>query len=350
MRRVDIEEFLNLLEGGTRAFDVRTPAEFESGHLLGAENLPLFSNEERVVVGTLYKQQGRHKAILEGLDIIGPKMRELVETVERLAGPPGEEVLVHCWRGGMRSSSVAWLLELYGYQVTTLEGGYKAFRTWVIAELDEPPEVLVVGGPTGSGKTEILWELEKLGESVIDLEGLANHRGSAFGGLLLSEQPTQEHFQNRLAMEINAAKSQKGPVWVEDESRRIGFCHLPNRLRDTMKSALVFWVDVPIEMRVERLVEVYGEASPEGLRDAFERIQKRLGGLRTKQAQRALDSGDLHEAARLALQYYDKAYERGVSRRDPETVRSVSAQGDPASIARRLVEYRKESNLQERHA
>jgi tRNA 2-selenouridine synthase len=338
MRSVDIEEFLGLIEADRSVFDVRTPAEFEKGHLLGAKNLPLFTDEERAVVGTLYKKEGRHRAILEGLDFVGPRMRQMVEAVERMAGPPGEEVLVHCWRGGMRSSSFAWLLELYGYRVTTLEGGYKAFRRWVIAELDEPPPLRVIGGPTGVGKTEILWALEQMGEPVIDLEGLANHRGSAFGGLLLSEQPTQQHFQNRLAMAYRAVKPRGEPVWIEDESRLIGSCHLPNALVDALGSAPIYFLEAPIEERLGRLVDVYGEAPPRLLRESFEKIKKRLGGLHTKEAKQAVDAGDLAEAARHALRYYDKAYDRALSKRDDGTVCRVEVQGDPATIARRLVE------------
>lgn len=349
MRRVEIEEFLELVEGGKMGFDVRTPAEFEKGHLPGVKNLPLFTDEERVVVGTLYKQEGRREALLEGLGFVGPRMREMVEAVEGIVGPPeeGKEVLVHCWRGGMRSSSTAWLLELYGYEVVLLEGGYKSFRRYVLEEIDSPPPMRVIGGPTGVGKTEILHELRQMGEPVIDLEGLANHRGSAFGAHLLPAQPAQQHFENLLGMEIRKVRRAGRAVWVEDESRMIGMRHLPKPVMMAIKEGEVFLVEASVEERVERLVEVYGDASREDLRESFERIEKSLGGVRTKEAKEALEKGDLAGAARLALEYYDKAYGKGISRRDPETIHSVDLKGKSAEIARCLVELGRKFDIQE---
>lgn len=337
MKSVDIKEFLELIQSGLAVFDVRTPAEFADGRLPSAQNLPLFTDEERAVVGTLYKREGRHRAILEGLDFIGPRMREIVETVEGVVGPPEAKVLVHCWRGGMRSASVAWLLELYGFQVITLEGGYKAFRRWVMAELDSPPPLLVLGGYTGSGKTEILESLESLGEPVIDLEGLAGHRGSAFGGVLLPEQPTQQEFENRLALQLARVRSADRPVWIEDESRMIGQRNVPKALYDAKASADVLVVEVPIEDRVQRLTEVYGGAPREVLSEGFDRIRKRLGGERARNGKAAIEEGDLAEAARIALQYYDKAYKYDLSRRAPDKVHPIPAKDEPMEIARELI-------------
>ncbi|RAL25136.1 tRNA 2-selenouridine(34) synthase MnmH [Lujinxingia litoralis] len=337
MKHVEIEAFLDGKKRGQIVFDVRTPAEFAKGHIPGAKNLPLFLDEERVVVGTLYKQEGRHRAILEGLDYVGPRMRELIETVQREVGPPGSSVMVHCWRGGMRSASVAWLLEMYGFEVSVLTGGYKSFRRWVVGGLEDPPPMRVVGGATGVGKTEILWELERLGESVLDLEGLANHRGSAFGGLLLEEQPTQEHFENLLGVALARARGMAGPVWIEDESRMIGHRHLSNAVMASIHGSPTYVVAAPEEARLDRLVEVYGEAAREQLVASFERIRKSLGGLRTQQAIEAVQAGDLRRAAALALQYYDKAYARGIGRRAPETVVYLDEEGDPKAVARGLI-------------
>ncbi len=345
MRRVEIEEFLGLLGEGWPGFDVRTPAEFEKGRIPGVRNLPLFSDEERAVVGTLYKQEGRQEAIKQGLEVVGPKMRGLVEVVEEVAGPPGQEgqeVLVHCWRGGMRSGSVGWLLELYGYEVVSLQGGYKAFRRWVLGQLEDPPPLVVLGGATGVGKTEILEALRELGEPVVDLEGLANHRGSAFGGLLLEEQPSQQHFENLLGMALRETRKAGRPVWVEDESRMIGRRQVPNPVRDAMRAAQVFVVEAPLEERLARLVEVYGEAPQEALVEAFRRIRKSLGGLRTQEAQKAVAAGDLRGAAQLALEYYDKAYAYGTSRRAPETVHPVEGAGPAREMARRLIRLSRE--------
>lgn len=339
-KRIDIAGFLELVRAGVPAFDVRTPAEYQSGHIPGVKNLPLFSNEERVVVGTSYKQKGREQALLEGLEFVGPKMRPMVEAVIEACGPPPRQVLVHCWRGGMRSQSVAWLLELYGYETVTLAKGYKGFRQWVLGQLEDPPPLWVIGGPTGAGKTDILDVLKEDGEPVIDLEGLANHRGSAFGSLLLGAQPTQEHFENLLAFELASLRAQGLPVWIEDESRMVGYIQVPNRVYEAIRASQVLFLEVPFQSRVERLVEVYGDASLELLKDSFDRIQTRLGGLKHKEAHEALKRGDLHEAAAIALTYYDRAYAKGLGRRDPELVMRVEVSGDAREMADQIRAFR----------
>lgn len=322
MKRLGLDQFRQASRGKP-LFDVRTPAEFAQAHIPGATNLPLFTDEQRAVVGTSYKQDGRHEAIKIGLDFIGPRMRELVEAVEAVAGPPGQQpVFVHCWRGGMRSGSVAWLLDLYGWEVFALEGGYKAFRRWVLARLEEVPALLVLGGRTGSGKTRVLHALAERGEAVLDLEGLANHRGSSFGALELPPQPSQEQFEALLAVRLD----ELGPaprVWVEDESRMVGTCMVPATLMHAIRESPVVALNVPIEVRVAHLVEVYGDASRDELADAFRRIEKRLGGERTAAALQALADDDLATAARIGLEYYDKTYDYGLSKRPEQNLHWV---------------------------
>lgn len=336
MHNAEIDEFLEGITLGKAVFDVRSPGEFASGHIPGARSLPLFLDDERAIVGTLYKKEGRQAAILEGLDFVGPKMRRFVEAVQAAVGPPPETVQLYCWRGGMRSQSMAWLLGLVGYEVVVLAGGYKSYRRWVLAELARALDFRVLAGPTGVGKTEILKELEKLGEPILDLEGIANHRGSAFGGLLLSEQPTQQQFENQLSWEIARLRAMKRPVWVEDESRMIGRCCLPDGVMKAKNRAPVFVVNATRESRLERLVGIYGRASKEELFQAFEGIKRRLGGLRMARAQAAVEAGDLAAAAELALQYYDKAYATGLRQREPEMVHEVEIQGEPGKVARHL--------------
>lgn len=321
MGKLSVQQFLEVQRSSDAVtFDVRTPAEYEHARIPGAHNLPLFDNDERAVVGTAYKQDGREHAIKLGLDIVGPKMRRLVEQAEELAGPPGARpLLVHCWRGGMRSGALAWLLGFAGWQVDTLDGGYKAFRRWVLERLESPPPLRVLGGRTGSGKTQLLHELRERGEAVVDLEGLANHRGSAFGALQLPEQPSQEQFEALLALALDALPPQV-EVWIEDESRMIGSCKVPDTLMAAMREATVLAVHVAAEQRVENLVETYGDAPPDGLVSSFRRIEKRLGAERTREALEALESGDVATAARIALAYYDKAYDYGLSRREPGRV------------------------------
>lgn len=340
MIRLEIEEFRESVGADGHVFDVRTPAEFEQGHIPGAINLPLFSNDERAAIGTTYKQVGRHQAILDGLDMIGPRMRGLVEAVQERVGAPdaAPPIHVHCWRGGMRSGSVAWLLEMYGFEVRTLVGGYKAFRRWVLATVAEPPPLRVLGGRTGSGKTLVLDELAALGEPVLDLEGLANHRGSAFGALGLGEQPTQEQFEALVAVRL--AELGDSAVWVEDESRMIGRRQVPDPLMAAMRSSVVFALHVGMARRVRNLVEVYGDAAFDELRTCFDMIEKRLGRERKVEAHAALDERDLARAAEIALSYYDKTYDYGLSRRNPERVEGIHGLDDmtPREIAQTLRE------------
>ena len=205
VEKIHIEQFLELAKEYP-VLDVRSPGEYRHAHIPGAYSLPLFSDEERKVVGTTYKQQSREASIKIGLDYFGPKMRKMVEEVELLirSRESGQMVndsrlvLVHCWRGGMRSGAVSWLLDLYGFKVYTLIGGYKKYRNYVLDTFRLPLQFNILGGYTGSGKTELLKTLKEKGESVIDLEDIAKHKGSAFGNIDMPEQPTQEMFENIL--------------------------------------------------------------------------------------------------------------------------------------------------------
>ncbi len=177
--------------------DVRSPGEYAQGHVPGALSFPLFSDAERATVGTIYKQQSRDLALETGLELVGPKLGGFVREARTLA--PQGQVVVHCWRGGQRSGSMAWLLRQGGLDVWTLEGGYKAYRTWVLAELAaQQYSLYIIGGRTGTGKTKILHALRQMGEQVVDLEGLACHKGSAFGFIGELPQPTVEQFENDL--------------------------------------------------------------------------------------------------------------------------------------------------------
>lgn len=326
MRHTTVSSFRALAaRSNVPVFDVRTPAEFDKGCMPEAHNLPLFSNEDRAVVGTLYKDEGRKKAIRVGLDLVGPRMGELVDQVVDVLGQPVPEqpALVHCWRGGMRSQSVAWLLGLYGYDTHTLEGGYKAYRRDVLARISEVPPLIVLSGRTGSGKTAILHHLREIGHPVIDLEGLAEHRGSAFGSLV-EDQPTQQSFENRLADALAVEGSR--PVWIEDEGRMIGRNNVPQPVYKAIRTSPVVVVQVPLEDRVQNLVEDYGETPASELVEAFDRISKRLGRERAQMAIRSVENRDYANAARIALDYYDRAYDHGLSKRDPGTVHRIKVE------------------------
>lgn len=316
--------------------DVRSPKEYTTGKLPGARSLPLFTDEERARVGTLYKQDSPDSALLEGLDIAGGKMRWLVEEARRLA--PDNKVVVHCWRGGQRSGSVAWLLERAGFDVYQLTGGYKAARKHIRTYLAQDNHCLqVLSGPTGSGKTPVLLAMQAQGANVIDMEGLANHKGSSFGAIGEDPQPTSEEFENQLYAAFRAIPEGE-PVWLEDESRLIGHVYLPDEFYDRLAAAPVTLLEQPTDWRVDRLVKLYGSYPREPLAAAFTRLRKKLGGQHLNAALAALENNDLATACRIALVYYDKAYAHYGERRGARVVRTVTATSPHAEeIARQIL-------------
>ncbi len=324
IEKLQIDPFIQLSKQYP-VIDVRSPGEFSHAHIPGAVNLPLFNDEERKVVGTLYKQKSREEAIKAGLDFFGPKMRNVVEFAETITtknagnADPGSRqktILVHCWRGGMRSGAIAWLLDLYGFKVYNLTGGYKNFRTHVLSIFNHSIPIHILGGYTGSGKTEILKELEKQGQSILDLEFIAKHKGSAFGNINMPAQPTQEMFENLLAIDIMALNKEAGIIWVEDESQRIGQVNIPTGFWEQMRTSPVFFLDIPFEERLNHLVEEYGELDKEKMTGAITRIQKRLGGAETKNALSFLEQNDMKPCFRILLKYYDKYYIKALHNRD----------------------------------
>jgi tRNA 2-selenouridine synthase len=290
--------------------DVRSPGEYQHGHIPGAVSFPLFTDEERARVGTAYKQQGPEKALHIGLDIVGPKMTRMLQHAAELA--PDKRVALHCWRGGQRSQSVAWLLRMGGFDVQLLGGGYKNYRHHVLEAFENRSwNLLVIGGRTGTGKTKVLHALGEAGEQIIDLEGLANHKGSAFGSLGQNEQPTVEQFENNLLDALNKLDATK-TIWVENESRSIGRVYLPDAFYHKMKMSPLFNLEIPQEDRINNLVVDYALYPVEDLIASFERISKKLGGLDFKLAVEALESGNMHAATAIALKYYDKTYQHGL--------------------------------------
>jgi tRNA 2-selenouridine synthase len=334
VERIHIEKFLALAKEHP-VIDVRSPGEYNHAHIPGAHSLPLFSDEERKVVGTTYKQQSREKAIKVGLDYFGPKMRKMVEEAEGISKkvlgfeeehsgkqvqiPNSRILLIYCWRGGMRSGAVSWLLDMYGFKVYTLAGGYKSFRNYVLDTFKQSFPFNIIGGYTGSGKTETLKALQEKGAAVIDLEGLANHKGSAFGNIGMPKQPTQEMFENRLGCELIRAKSHgstPGGTWLEDESQRIGLVNIPHELWKTMRRSPVYFLDIPFEERLQHITEEYGQLDRQKLIDAIGRIKEKLGGLNAKTAIQLLEEGNTPESFRILLKYYDKFYFKGLHNRE----------------------------------
>ena len=294
--------------------DVRSPDEYAHAHIPNAFSLPLFTNEERAEIGTTYKQQSREAAIKLGLPFFGNKMPNMIEQVEgwvalyEKTNGNKPTILVHCWRGGMRSAAVAWLLDLYGFKIEQLSGGYKAYRNWVLAQFEKNYSMKVLGGFTGSGKTEILLQLKKSKLPVIDLEGFSNHKGSAFGALGQNQQDSQEQFENNLAETLSNTSAAHLYFWIEDESQRIGTNMLPITFFKNMRNSICYFIDIPFDARLQFIAQAYGKFAVADLIAATLRIQKRLGGLETKTAVNLLVENNIEGAFSILLKYYDKVY------------------------------------------
>jgi tRNA 2-selenouridine synthase len=314
--------------------DVRTPAEFAKGHIRGAINIPLFDDAERVEIGTLYKQKSREEAILAGLDKVGPKMSLFIKQIQPLV--KDNKVFVHCWRGGMRSGAMAWLFGLMGYEVYILKGGYKTYRRFVLDIFEKKYQLAVLGGKTGSGKTVILNELKSNGEQVVDLEKLAHHKGSAFGAIHELPQPTQEQFENDLALTLNDLDEKK-MMWVEDESRGVGRCFIPKSFWIQLRLAPLFMIETNNEQRITQLVKDYSTFSVEQLEAPIRNIEKRLGNEQMNIALQALQERDFENVANMMLRYYDKAYNKCMTKKETNYIATIDyKQGSYESIANDL--------------
>lgn len=317
----------------------------------------MFSDEERAIVGTAYKQESREKAIKHGLDFFAPKMKKMIEEVDGLklkVEGSAKTILVYCWRGGMRSAAVGWLLDVYGFKVYTLIGGYKKFRNRVLDTFKLPFDLKILGGYTGSGKTEMIKELERKGEQVIDLEDIAKHKGSAFGNIGMPNQPTQEMFENILSVRLRTLRYEPNknhksnpqiiikhsPIWVEDESQRIGLINLPNDLWHTLRRSPIYFLDIPFEERLKHIVEEYGTLDKDKMIDAILRIRERLGGLEAKKAIEFLNEDNSIESFRILLKYYDKWYTRGLHNRENinTLLHTVSCDSVTPENAKKLVQ------------
>ena len=240
----------------------------------------------------------------------------MVEFVEQhTKNNSNQKIIIHCWRGGMRSSGVAWLFDLYGFDVYTVVGGYKAFRKWTLGQFEKEYSFHILGGYTGSSKTELLKLLGENKQHVIDLEGLAHHKGSAFGSLGQPPQPSQEMFENKLALALYK-NSNSQPVWIEDESQRIGSINIPNSLWNTMRNSSLYFMEIPFEERLDFILKNYGIFDREKLVNSVMRIQKRFGPLETKTAINFILEGDIKSAFSLLLKYYDKHYIKAMNTRE----------------------------------
>jgi tRNA 2-selenouridine synthase len=324
VQKVNILSFLELAETIPIA-DVRSPSEFSQGHIPGAVNIPLFDDMERMSVGTKYKKEGRLPAILDGLKHTGPSLDSKLLQSLKLAKEG--KLLVHCWRGGMRSEAMAWLFSMGDIDVTVLEEGYKAYRRYILDKLSEKRKMIVLGGMTGSSKSHIIRYLNSAGHQVLDLEKLANHKGSAFGALGQAPQPTTEQFGNFLFKEW--IQSDPGrPVWIEDESRNIGSVFLPDQFYLNMQDTPIIVLVMDIKTRLPRLIEEYAKYPPESLKASVLKISKRLGGDNTRNAIDAVEEGNIARAIEISLYYYDKAYLYGLTKKESKNIIYVQTDTD----------------------
>lgn len=335
--QIALDQLFQLRTEGVVILDVRSASEYRKGHILGAINLPILNDEERANIGTCYAQQGREEATALGFQLVGPRLYGILNEAKELA--PTRKVIVYCWRGGMRSASMAWMLQFAGFQVHILEGGYAAYHNALYNIYSiQNYQINVLGGPTGCGKGAVLNALHNLGEQVIDLEQMAGHRGSVFGALPQG-QPSNEQFYNIVGEAFRLCNN-KRPIWIEGESAMIGHIALPQLLYRAMQQAPFYYYELSKELRLQRIVTEYGGMGTEFLLKAFEIIRKRIGNDRYKVALTALEQGDLHQAADIAMQYYDKAYSKHLPDQWQKPVkRMVMEEDNPTKVARMLQDF-----------
>ena len=293
--------------------DMRSPSEFSLGHIFGAINIPIFSDEERIEVGTLYRQKGIEKAKELGLSIASSKLPEMVTQIRDLY-KTGHPIIVYCWRGGMRSKSIVTVLNLMGIQAFQLIGGYKAHRRHVLDSLTNfkiKPKIIVLCGSTGVGKTSLLQLLKEKNIPMIDLERLANHRGSVFGQIGLGKSTTAHFFDEMLLMELENLNEQPYII-VECESKRIGNLYLPECLYKEMQLGIQILVHTDIEIRISRLILEYTDVNKthsEEIIKSLKTLTKRFGTEKMGELLYHFEQGEIRKVVHTLLtQYYDPLY------------------------------------------
>lgn len=292
--------------------DLRSEGEFEEGTIPGAISMPVLSNEERKIVGTLYVSGDVKGAKEKGVEFFAPKLTEYYKHISQMEEK--HEVILFCSRGGYRSTALFNLLKTLGHNVYKLNHGYKGYRRYVLNFMETlgDYDYVVLKGYTGCGKTEILRELKGRGENVLDLEGLARHRGSLFGGVGMGDQPSQKTFESALMESFKSFKP--GPVFVEGESSRIGSINLPNQLIKAMaKSEKVFLIEDRLERRVERIksdyLKDYGPHKKEEIVSAFENLKRYISAERYENYLKMIDEENFDFVIEdLIVKYYDANY------------------------------------------
>lgn len=333
MNYINASDFIHLSRN-IPVVDVRSPGEFTHGHITHAHNIPLFNDEERAEVGTIYHQYGRDKAMNKGMEIAGPKKETFVHIARQIAFQ--NKLLVHCWRGGMRSEKMALLFEESGIACQVLTGGYKNYRNQLFEDFNRLRSLIILHGKTGSGKTEILKIMGERGEQVIDLERYAHHKGSAFGSIGLREQPTSMQFQNDVHdCLMNLDTNHR--IWVEGESLNIGKVYLPNTLWDSMCRSTVIKIEIPKEKRIERIINEYGGFQKELLLESINKLRKRYGGDKTQDVIHLVATGRLHESVGRLLDYYDMNYNYSLEKYNSGNIIGLESSSGEASVNADLI-------------
>lgn len=318
--------------------DVRSPGEFAQDHLPGAVNLPVLTDAERAEVGTIYVQDSRFKARRLGAAHVARNVaRHLEEALSDREG--GFAPLIYCWRGGMRSNSMAIILDQVGWRTTVLDGGYRTYRRAVTARLydqDLGLDFILLDGHTGSAKTEVLGLMAQRGFQTLDLEGLARHRGSLFGGFAGRPQPTQKLFETELLQALDALDPAR-PVIAEAESSKIGDRMVPPALWTRLALAPRIELSAGRPERARYLVEAYGDmiADQAALGAAIDRMPVQPSRERRVLWQSMIDAGNFAELAEAVMAlHYDPAYDRSSRKHDRRLLGEVSLDPtDPASRA-----------------
>lgn len=317
-RIITVEQLISQWESFDTLLDARTPAEFTEDSLPGAINAPVLSDQQRIDIGTLYKQVSAFEAKKRGAALSARNIADYIE--QHCIDKPREwRPLVYCWRGGNRSGSLAIVLAQIGFPASQLEGGYKAFRTHVLAELETLPSPLnftVLCGTTGSGKSRVLQALQAQGEQVLDLEDLAHHRGSVLGPIPGHPQPSQRQFETRIWKQLRSFKPGK-TVYVECESKKVGNVRVPDTLMDYIRRGRCITVQTDLPVRVALLRQDYPhwESDPAWLEKRLQALTATLGHERVnawiEQAHKSLWD-DL--VADLLISHYDPAYVKSITR------------------------------------
>lgn len=350
LKEITVEQFLNIEKG--IAVDVRSPIEFSEGAIPGAYNLPLFSDEERAEIGTIYKHQGQDAAKWKAMEIVAPKIPWLMMEIKNLLNS-GYMPVIHCWRGGMRSKAVSTFLEYSGLPSVRLTGGYKEYRQYGLAKMKEilPGRAIVIHGKTGVGKTEMLHQLKAKGYPVLDIEGIAGHRGSIFGAIGLGEGHNQKTFDALLFTELNQIKD--SPYFIiEAESKRIGRVVQPHELIVKKENGHHLYLDAPLNRRVDHIYSDYVQSFSnepwfkEKVQIGLSKIEKRLKNeVKQNELNQCFITEDWYSLISILLEdYYDPRYDFKLSeyKGDFETIDAENIE----NAVREIENYIKSLNYQ----